>query len=113
MVIVTGLSVDMFLGLDFLSDHECSLDLRRKLVHFPLVGHSFALVPTPSQDSYVGSSFPVFVRATTCVSAFSELEILVSVPSHLNGGSWLFEGHTSQGVVAACALVSPRHGSFL
>ena len=113
VVIVTGLSVDMFLGLDFLSDHECSLDLGRKLVHFPLVGHSFALVPTPLQDSYVGSSFPVFVGATTCVPAFSELEVLASVPSHLNGGFWLFKGHTSKGVVAARALVSPRHGQIV
>ena len=45
MVIVTGLNVDMFLGMDFLSDHECFLDLGRKLVHFHLVGHSFALAP--------------------------------------------------------------------
>ena len=44
--------------------------------------------------------------------AFSELEVLASVPSQLNGGSWLFEGHTSKGVVAARTLVSPQPGQI-
>ena len=108
-VIVDGLSEEAILGLDFLSSHQCSLDIGKKTL---FISDSRSTVPLQTHPQSRPDSNPVacvVMSETRQIPPYSELEVMASVPER-PVGTCIVEGLQSRPVLVARALVEPAEG---
>ena len=113
IIVVDQLSADVILGLDFLEDHQCTIDLAP---HVLSVGGSRLRLPlvTGDRSASEDNSEPVTVSLvkTVQVPPMSEMEIGGEV-KQLVSGTWVVERvPLKASVVVARAVVCPgsNHG---
>ena len=82
VVIVSGLTADAILGLDFLEANGCTIDLGKKTLHFQDCNLSLSLV-TSVQSS--PATIHVTVMSTLQVPAYSEMEVMAKVEKPSGG----------------------------
>ena len=112
--VVSGeLVVDAILGLDFLQQHNCVIDVGKKLLKFPSVDLSVGL-----QDAGRCKQVTQFVGVVTMheitVPAVSEMEIIVKPLCNVGSGIWMIENNptVSCGVMVARAVMCSNKETF-
>ena len=112
--VVSGeLVVDAILGLDFLQQHNCVIDVGKKLLKFPSVDLSVGL-----QDAGGCKQVTQFVGVVTMheitVPAVSEMEIMVKPLCDVGSGIWMIENNpaVSCGVMVARAVMCSNKETF-
>ena len=112
--VVSGeLVVDAILGLDFLQQHNCVIDVGKKLLKFPSVDLSVGL-----QDAGGCKQVTQFVGVVTMheitVPAVSEMEIMVKPLCDVGSGTWMIENNpaVSCGVMVARAVMCSNKETF-
>eukprot|EP00731_Ephydatia_muelleri_P014390 Em0008g110a len=112
--VVSGeLVVDAILGLDFLQQHNCVIDVGKKLLKFPSVDLSVGL-----QDAGRCKQVTQFVGVVNMheitVPAVSEMEIIVKPLCNVGSGIWMIENNptVSCGVMVARAVMCSNKETF-
>jgi len=111
-VIVNGLTCEAILGLDFLEQHQCKLDIGARSLHFQ---SEWGTVPMTNESITVNAStsetlIMVTMSETRLVPANSELEVVGGVTNNANGTTCLLERAGTKAVVAR-AIVNPVNGT--
>ena len=111
VVVVSPLTADGILGLDFLQTQRASIDLDKEQVHLAECNCTISL----HRPSLQPGNTRVKVRAekTLEVPAYSEIEIMACLERPILGGMWLLENvvrkHTSTVVARALVQPTPTH----
>ena len=96
------------LGLDFLQEHGCVVDLSNRVLDIASRG-----IKIPRETAHrSGGSVTVELINSVTIPPRSELEVLAKTRVHVNGGTWLLEGKDHPAFVAR-AVVSPRCDSVV
>ena len=106
VVIVSGLTADAILGLDFLEANGCTINLGKKTLHFQDCNLSLSL-DTSIQSS--PTTVRVAVVSTLQVPAYSEMEVMAKVEKPSVPGLWAVEGETDQIMVAHAVVDASAH----
>ena len=103
--VADGLTVEAILGLDFLENNQCTLDLRRRT----LTLSDSTTVPLSSSKPSAAEQLAVSVTQTIRIPASSELEILAHITGAAPKHTYLLEQNPSKRlpVMVARALVTP------
>ena len=91
VVVVSGLTADVILGLDFLVANNCTIDAGQSKLNFPHENLSVTLGARGGRQMS-SSEIPVSLGVSVSVPAYSEMEVMAKVPSELSSGTWIFEG---------------------
>ena len=105
-IIADSLTTGAILGLDFLQEHSCIIDVRDRKLHLSNLGVSVPLLGADDHDTH--DCIDVHLVETIQVPAYSEMEVM-GKPQVPVFGTWLVERHRSQRipVMVANAVVSP------
>ena len=112
--VVSGeLVVDAILGLDFLQQHNCVIDVGKKLLKFPSVDLSVGL-PDAGRCKQVTQVVGVVTMHEITVPAVSEMEIIVKPLCNVGSGIWMIENNptVSCGVMVARAVMCSNKETF-
>ena len=112
VLVIDSLMSEGILGLDFLQEHNCTINLSHQLLEVPSGGSKIPLESTHKVHH------PVDVELIHAVSvpARSELDILVKTRVHVeDGGTWLMEekSNCKQKFLVARAVVSPHRDTVV
>ena len=88
IIVVESLTPGAILGLDFLRDNDCIIDIAERRLHFPR--HSTAVPLQQTDNSHVNKIVNVHLVSTIRVPAYSEMELLAE-PQVQVMGTWLVE----------------------
>ena len=107
IVVVSPLTSEAILGLDFLMEQQASIDLTSKTLHLRERGCNIPL-QDPTKPLETTDMFPVHAAMTVEVPPRSTLQVAGSIPNTV-GGAWLLEEATNKHLpfVVARALVEP------
>ena len=108
MLIIDNLAVDAILGLDFLEANHCTLNIGDRLLQIPACKSQIPL----NTHEHCRKHTPVYaiLADTVQVPAYSELEVMVSIPDTNIGTSCVLEATDSKAtVMVARALVVPTN----
>ena len=111
VVVVSSLTSEGILGLDFLRMQKASINLEKAELH---LAHQKCTLPLcrPTAQS-VDTRVKVHATSTVEVPAYSELEVMACLEKPVSGGTWLletldsFETKPSTSLLVARALVHP------
>ena len=109
VVIVSSLTSEGILGLDFLKKQRASIDLETEKLHLHGQGCTILLQKPATSDTSITTSVKVRAKENVEIPAYSECEIMACLESPVSEGTWIVENSVRQprGVVAARALVQP------
>ena len=109
LLVVESLTVDGILGIDFLREHHCVIDIPRAILQFTQLG-----VKVQLHDREQTTTPTVSLVETHCVPSCSEMEIQAAVSPLLTEGDWLTESNMSvdSPVAVARAIVHPKGGQI-
>ena len=99
-VIADNITAEGILGMDFLEEHKCILDMAKRQV---TVNQSEPLSLVPIVTNSVGTPVNVTVNKTVTIPPASEMEILGRLPAE--GGPWLIEGIQQKCLVARSVVI--------
>ena len=99
-VIADNITAEGILGMDFLEEHKCILDMAKRQV---TVNQSEPLSLVPIVSNSVGTPVNVTVNKTVTIPPASEMEILGRLPAE--GGPWLIEGIQQKCLVARSVVI--------
>ena len=113
VAVVDSLSVEAILGLDFLQENSCTVDIGNKKLY--LADQQMAVSLQAATDFTSLGQISVYATETTRIPAFSEMELVGRAQIPLNEGEWLVERtQTDQRlpVLVAQAVVTPKASGF-
>ena len=96
--VMSGITTEALLGLDFLESHQCSFDAGKKTFSFSESGTKVLLRKGDDVETInsVNSSLSLRLKNTVKLPPLSELETLaVADIQHPAGGTWLVEGQSN------------------
>ena len=95
------------IGVDFLAENGCTVQVGKKILDFPNHGVSSPLIH--SNSKYVLPPTGVFLVETVRIPAFCEMEVMATTQTFLSECNWILKGEQRDKVpvVAARAVVSP------
>ena len=96
VIVADGLTVELILGLDFLEEHNCTIEIGKKTLHFIDRGTSVTLQGSGEITMTIG----VATGETVQVPAYSEMEVMVNLTQTPTSGTWIMEGDTTPIIVA-------------
>ena len=99
-VIADNITAEGILGMDFLEEHQCILDMAKRQV---TVNQSEPLSLVPTVSNSVSTPVNVTVNKTVTIPPASEMEILGRLPAE--GGPWLIEGVQQKCLVARSVVI--------
>ena len=103
-VIADGITAEAILGMDFLEENRCVLDLGRR----ELVAKDEGMIPLKPHSSSKSSCLKVTLVEITVVPVASEMEVKAKVGASSDEYTWMIEGKSSKVLVqVARALVTP------
>ena len=107
--VLSDITTEALLGLDFLEAHGCTLALGAGELHFSRIGGKVPLCKG-GQPDMVRPTAVLRVTATTRVPAMSEMEVLATLEGPAPDGMWLVEGRktSSPPVLVARAVVTAQ-----
>ena len=77
VLVASGLTADAILGMDFLEDNKCTLEMANKVLRFPHRGVSITLQDSSAEPHIVQAR--VTLEETLSVPPFSEIEVMARV----------------------------------
>ena len=89
--VLSDITTEALLGLDFLAAHGCTLALGAGELHFSRMGGKVPLCKG-GQSDMARPTAVLRVTATTTVPAMSEMEVLATLEGPAPDGIWLVEG---------------------
>jgi len=107
-IIADGITTEGILGMDFMEENKCLVDIGDKKISFK-DGKWFSLAPSVSTTSD-NSVHHVTLDMSITIPAASELEVMAHLPAL--GGQWLIEGVQNNKVLIARAVVTPTDKSI-
>ena len=96
VIVADGLTAELILGLDFLEEHNCTIEIGRKTLHFIDRGTSVTLQGCGEVTMPIG----VAMGETVQVPAYSEMKVMVNLTQTPTSGTWIMEGDTTPIIVA-------------
>lgn len=109
VVVVSPLTTEAILGLDFLRTHQASVDLGNGYLTLGDKGHRLPLDgPVATVD--VEHVSRVCLSEELRIPPRSEVEVMGCVREPLESGTWLLTGTKRPAAAVAAALVNPEHG---
>ena len=96
VIVADGLTAELILGLDFLEEHNCTIEIGKKTLHFIDRGTSVTLQGSGEITMTIG----VAMGETVQVPAYSEMEVMVNLTQTPTSGTWIMEGDTTPIIVA-------------
>ena len=105
VVVVSPLTSEGILGLDFLQEQGASIDLASEELRLPGQGITIPLrTPPPNSCSRVS------VRAVSNIDvpARTELEVMACLDGPVQSGTWIMEDSSTNTVLVASAVVQPK-----
>ena len=96
--VMSGITTEALLGLDFLESHQCSFDAGKKTLSFSESGTKVLLRKGDDVETInsVDSNLTLRLKNTVKLPPLSELETLgVADIQHPAGGTWLVEGQSN------------------
>ena len=106
LVVVNGLTTDAIIGLDFLEAHNCTLTIGDRLLHIPSCKSPIPVCG--STHSSTPTQVYAILAACESVPAYSEKEVMVSIPQYCKDKSHVLEAmETKVTIMAARTLVHP------
>ena len=106
LVVVNDLTAKAIIGLDFLEEHNCNLAVGERLLHIPSC--KAPILVSGSKHCCTPTQMCASIAATEVVPAYSELEVMATIPQNCKGKSLVVETiNTKATVMAARALVHP------
>ena len=107
VLVARSLTADAILGMDFLDNNKCTLEMANKVLRFPDRGVSISLRDSSLQPHIVQAG--VTLEETLSIPPFSEMEVMARVSEGLHEETWLLEEYKSKNlpVRVTRALVSP------
>ena len=107
--VLSDITTEALLGLDFLEAHGCTLALGAGELHFSRIGGKVPLCKGGQPDMVLPTAV-LRVTATTRVPAMSEMEVLATLEGPAPDGMWLVEGRktSSPPVLVARAVVTAQ-----
>ena len=82
VVIVKQLTTETILGVDFLAENGCTVQVGKKILDFPKHGVSSPLIH--SNSKYVLPPTGVFLVETVCIPAFCEMEVMATTQTSVS-----------------------------
>jgi len=107
VLVASSLTTDAILGMDFLDDNKCTLEMATKVLRFPNRGISVSLRDSSLEPHIIQAR--VTLEETLSIPPFSEMEVMARVNGEVHEGTWLLEECKSRNlpVRVARALVNP------
>ena len=111
VTVVSPLTSEAILGVDFLQPHQATIDLGRRQISFGKNRERYAPLRESVQKESVHAIGVVTAEAIQ-IPPCSEAVVMARTTDFINGGSWLVEGNWDKRLPAAVAraLVEPRSG---
>ena len=108
-IVVSPLTSEAILGLDFLQKQQATIDIGRQWISFGESGDKYAPLRKPAEGKSVHH---LRVVETVQIPPCSEVMVTASTTETIEGGSWLVESDWGRRPPAAVAraLVEPRSG---
>ena len=109
MLVVDTLTSEGILGMDFLRENRCSMDISEGVLHFKDRG------VTISVGDSTDDRMAVHLVSQLEIPARSEVEVPATVDESVNGKTWLLEGKQIKQcpLIFARAIVSPTNGEVV
>ena len=103
MLIIDNLAVDAILGLDFLEANHCTLNIGDRLLQIPACKSQIPL----NTHEHCRKHTPVYaiLADTVQVPAYSELEVMVSIPDTNIGSPCVLEATDSKATVMVARVL--------
>ena len=108
VIVGDSLTTEAILGLDFLQEHRCTVDIGSKQLR--VSGHKLVIPLQQSAASPCIGRVGVEMADSVQLPAYSELEVMARAVTPIEGNTWLIEGMKTKRspVQIARALVIPR-----
>ena len=108
VIVGDSLTTEAILGLDFLQEHRCTVDIGSKQLR--VSGHKLVIPLHQSAASPCIGRVGVEMADSVQLPAYSELEVMARAVTPIEGNTWLIEGMKMKRspVQIARALVIPR-----
>ena len=110
-LIVDSLVSESILGLDFLQENGCTIDLVKGCLQLAKSGVSISV----GQQQEGPRQVTVQLTSKICIPPRSEIEILARTQHSIDGGTWLLEGRqvNNCSALVARAVVSPSNSNVI
>lgn len=89
LVVVNDLTAKAIIGLDFLEEHNCNLAVGERLLHIPSC--KAPILVSGSKHCCTPTQMCASIAATEVVPAYSELEVMATIPQNCKGKSLVVE----------------------
>ena len=109
VVIVSPLTTEGIVGLDFLQNEKASIDLDKEQIYLPERNCTLPLhKPAPTSKDI---AVKVRLEGTIEVPAYSEIEVMACLEEPTSGETWLLENVVSKQtpIIVVRALVQPKY----
>ena len=103
VVIVKQLTTEAILGVDFLAENGCTVQVGKKILDFPNRGVSSPLIH--SNSKYVLTPTGVFLVETVRIPAFCEMEVMATTQTSVSEYNWILKGEQRDKVPAMESVV--------
>ena len=112
VVVVDDLTADAILGMEFMEQNGCTLDIARRTLQFRYQGVSVPLTPPSQTKSQDHMCARVTLGEMRQIPAFSELEVMADVADVCgSSGTWILETATARSsAMVARPVVQPSEG---
>ena len=109
MLVVDSLTAEGIIGIDFLKNHKCIIDIPNSRLHF-----TRWKLDVPLEDQEQTQQLPVSLISTLKIPPLSEMEVMASAKVETVGDVWLLENdlHAGGSVATARAVVQPKGGQM-
>ena len=113
MVVADSLCTPAILGLDFMEENRCVIDMGSKTLQFR--GRDLSIKLQGTESDGVPASVSVVMPENVLVPPYSEMEVMAEPNAPLGGETWLVEDRLAgrSQLVVANTLVKPLPGGEL
>lgn len=109
--IVTGISEEGILGLDFLTQFKCTIDLGTRILWSSHGNMLVDLACSPTRNNEQDSAIPVYaiLKSTVVIPARSEMEVMAGIDNKcIPSKEYLIENHIKGHAVVARGIIQPQ-----
>ena len=115
VIIAEQLTTETILGLDFLTERGCTIQVGDGVLTFPRLGLSLPMNHRPPRSSAPSQTYVTLVE-TVQLAAHSEMETMAATQTDVSDGNWILEGEHREKVhvpvMVARAVVCPSQGKL-
>ena len=96
VISVDSLTTEVIIGMDFLEENDCTVDIAKKCLHFPRTKLSIPFNNVPELTEV--AQIDVTRDASIQVPAMSQIEVMAQVEGSGNTGTWYLKEGPQRGL---------------